>query len=110
MYFCTLCPYSTPFQQQIESHQDSHSDNLDFTCAICQRKFSTRKDLEIHYRSHSKVFPCSVCNKVFNQKCNLKVHFRIHTGERPFHCNVCDKRFHRKQDMQKHSWTHQKKP
>ena len=38
-------------------------------------------------------FVCDVCQKKFKSKSNLNVHKRIHSGENLYNCGVCDKSF-----------------
>ena len=67
-----------------------------FRCRICDNKFTTFDNLNLHKRqSHTgeKLFKCPFCEKTFITPSNLSVHKRSHTGEQPFNCNFCQKRF-----------------
>ena len=51
-------------------------------------------------------FVCDVCQKKFKSKSNLNVHKRIHSSEKPYKCDVCERKFARKGDSTRHMLIH----
>ena len=43
--------------------------------------------------TEEKEFACDVCGKKFIRNEYLKTHMRVHSGEKPFSCHVCGNRF-----------------
>ncbi|XP_052076760.1 zinc finger protein Xfin-like [Mytilus californianus] len=64
------------------------SDNLPFTCKICDKGFKGKLRLQVHMRTHTGETPykCDICFKGFTHRCTLANHMKIHAD----HCNVCD--------------------
>lgn len=50
----------------------------DFQCTVCDRAFTTKRALQLHYIHHrEKKFLCSVCDKAFVSKSLLKNHLKV---------------------------------
>ena len=81
-----------------------------FRCGTCRKRFSSKKKLQIHSKTHSsggeKPYKCNYCSRVFRDNYKLKRHLLIHTGENPFLCYICQKGFNRRDRMQHHMMTH----
>jgi len=61
-----------------------------YLCKYCNSKFASNQLRNKHENlMHNKRFSCDVCNKVFSEKTRLMIHFRIHSGEKPFVCESC---------------------
>uniref|UniRef100_A0A2H8TKR2 Zinc finger protein 184 n=1 Tax=Melanaphis sacchari TaxID=742174 RepID=A0A2H8TKR2_9HEMI len=54
--------------------------NLWFTCDVCEKKFSTPFQLNIHRKSHSDIVPyvCKICNRSYSLKFRWNWHLKGH--------------------------------
>ena len=110
------CDYSAPRRSQIKVHQISvHSDQYDFECGECGKKFKLKLQLNAHMKTHSgekpeKRFECSWpgCPYKCARRSHLDVHMHVHTGERNFPCDwpQCGKSFKVKQKLIEHMRIH----
>ncbi|KRT80078.1 zinc finger protein [Oryctes borbonicus] len=81
----------------------SLSHNSFYSCNDCQKKFSTKREMKNHKRTHAgKPFTCDFCQKGFSRTSHLIRHRRVHTGERPFNCKECGKSFARQDKLKLH--------
>uniref|UniRef100_A0A8C5Q0D8 C2H2-type domain-containing protein n=1 Tax=Leptobrachium leishanense TaxID=445787 RepID=A0A8C5Q0D8_9ANUR len=89
------------------SHQNTHTPELLYQCAECQKGFTNNAELVKHQSSHKeKKLACSVCGKAFLWKSSLDKHFMIHTGHKPFKCLECGKSFIDKWKLDRHKRSH----
>jgi len=52
-----------------------------YKCKDCNRHFTTRQKLNIHFKQHKKKMICNQCNKKFVLKKNFEKHLLLHTDE-----------------------------
>ena len=73
---------------QLKYH--ARDDEKTFLCQFCEEKFASNQLRNKHQNlAHTKRFPCDQCDKVFSEKSRLQVHYRIHNGEKPYVCEDC---------------------
>lgn len=80
-----------------------------FKCEVCPYEGTTKPNLRIHQRTHSKEQPyvCQQCAKRFSTASNLLKHSRnIHQRLKTNKCPMCEKRFFSRESCRKHLITH----
>lgn len=80
------------------------SDQGQYSCRVCGKKFALQRLLNRHTKCHSdlKRYLCTFCGKGFNDTFDLKRHTRTHTGVRPYKCEQCDKSFTQRCSLESH--------
>uniref|UniRef100_A0A3B4A6Y7 C2H2-type domain-containing protein n=1 Tax=Periophthalmus magnuspinnatus TaxID=409849 RepID=A0A3B4A6Y7_9GOBI len=80
-----------------------------FGCSLCDKVFSTQKNLSYHMSHHAKnvqtmPFKCVECGARFREK--HWSHMRSHTEERPYKCAICHKGFKHRANLYWHKKMH----
>ena len=88
----------------------THDESKAFKCDVCLKLFSTKRELELHYRTHTgeKPFACKICDKKCALKSDLVKHQATHRDDRPFKCSICPegRYFKTKDCLRKHMVYH----
>lgn len=58
------------------------------------------------YNSPHNPYSCYICGKVFTKRKNVVAHLRTHSGDRPFKCDLCPKAFKTKRELTNHKLRH----
>lgn len=109
---CPMCPKSFNLRCHFTQHMNIvHSENRNFKCPICGKKYQTQELLEQHIEKHSgeKPFKCTQCDKSYNNKIDLKRHAKTHDEVLDHICQRCGWGFVRADHLEKHMKMHQKR-
>ncbi|CAJ1082906.1 zinc finger protein 180-like [Xyrichtys novacula] len=107
-YSCHICDKRYSSKKCLQKHTIRHSEEKSYSCSVCKRSFNWRGEYVRHMRTHTgeKPYSCSVCGKRFSLNGNLTQHFAVHTGEKPFSCSVCGHKFTHRGALNRHSVVH----
>lgn len=67
-----------------------------------QRSYPASNNEEKRPATVEKPFKCNQCSFRCKLKKNLVLHYRTHTGERPFKCSFCHRKFKQKSHLNTH--------
>ena len=95
----------------VQNNEQKKSYETNEKCKMCDKSFSSRKNLKIHYNeNHRQQIKCKFCDETFEKNCNLEEHIRKnHSSAECFKCKECDKDFVLKWRLKKHQETHKNK-
>lgn len=85
-----------------------HNDTPNFSCESCEKKFKSKKNLNLHIQTHSmeKPFKCETCGKDFKYRRLVKLHQLVHSKRKKFSCDICEKIFVTKPSLKAHLAAH----
>ncbi|XP_011310246.1 zinc finger protein 62 homolog [Fopius arisanus] len=116
---CPICKtYKTAAMMKLSSHMRVHSDDRDFECSHCGKRFKQSSQLRNHRIHHldrkSMEIPrwytsktCEMCGKTYADAKCLRNHMQaVHSKLRPYVCNICGHSSSRKANLQMHLRQH----
>ncbi|XP_038580306.1 zinc finger and BTB domain-containing protein 49-like [Micropterus salmoides] len=80
------------------------TDDKQFSCSECGKRFGNKPNLRIHMKIHTgeNSFSCLVCGIIFSEGGDLRRHMVVHTGKERFSCSICGKGFTLLKKRKKH--------
>lgn len=105
---CHICGISFTLTRNLICHLKRHTNQRQYMCAYCPKKFFDGAALRVHERSHTKSRPyvCDQCGASYATGSKLNQHLKRHSGERNYPCELCDKSFYSAFECERHMRTH----
>lgn len=79
LYFCDYCDYQTTRNDHLKIHNiRKHTDNYNFNCEHCGKKFKLQSDYRYHLQDHNKdSCMCDICGMSYSSRGSLYNHKQI---------------------------------
>lgn len=108
---CPICE-KVYLRSSLVVHMRVHNGEKPFACKICNKRFSTKWNLELHNWTHQSrsnmPFKCHICKGAFFREPDFVAHLNAHRNYKPFTCNICGQKFIRKYSCLRHQEEHKK--
>ncbi|XP_055691163.1 zinc finger protein 236-like [Lutzomyia longipalpis] len=108
-YHCQYCAKGWMHLETLErhmskQHQDMLAENGN-TCKLCKSKFRDSQLLMCHIKTHNQRFNCAVCGRRFSTQKFLDIHINMHFHEQDYPCELCHLGFSTSPELKEHySW------
>ncbi|XP_055611721.1 oocyte zinc finger protein XlCOF22-like [Uranotaenia lowii] len=106
---CDICNKSFIFRNKMLRHRRQHTNERNYECEICHKKYVTKSTLKHHHletHTDERNFACLSCDKKFLLKSRLDYHTAIHHTEPTLECDICSKLFSTENRLKIHRRTH----
>uniref|UniRef100_A0A8C4DK37 Zinc finger protein 236 n=1 Tax=Dicentrarchus labrax TaxID=13489 RepID=A0A8C4DK37_DICLA len=110
---CDQCPQTFNVEFNLTLHRSTHTTS-DFTCPVCNKKFSRIASLKSHVMLHEKEenLICAECGDEFVLQSQLSLHLDEHrkelSGIKVYTCKTCEKEFKTSAHLKEHMKSHVK--
>ncbi|TNN02258.1 hypothetical protein fugu_009745 [Takifugu bimaculatus] len=110
---CDHCPQTFNVEFNLTLHKSTHTTS-DFTCPVCNKRFSRIASLKSHIMLHEKEenLICPECGDEFVLQSQLSLHLEEHrkelSGVRVYACKTCEKEFKTAAHLKEHMKSHAK--
>ena len=110
IYPCHACDYTSRTEKMYQAHRMSHL--VEYPCQHCGKIFTQHSRLVYHMNSHTnqRQFECDLCHKKFNTAQYVTTHKRKVHGDQEkllkYTCELCGMRFKYKNHLQYHQKRH----
>uniref|UniRef100_A0A3P9BJ12 Zinc finger protein 236 n=1 Tax=Maylandia zebra TaxID=106582 RepID=A0A3P9BJ12_9CICH len=108
---CDQCSQTFNVEFNLTLHRSTHTTS-DFTCPVCNKKFSRIASLKSHIMLHEKEenLICVECGDEFVLQSQLSLHLEEHrkelSGIKVYTCKTCDKEFKTSAQIKEHMKSH----
>ena len=104
-FTCKVCSHKTAKKGNLIRHMKVHG-----VCGVCLKKFSRRKDLDLHMATvHStkhELYFCDLCSQTFVSKFYLVRHIEDHFRVEQVVCKICSIQFSNRNSLSHHMHVH----
>ena len=90
-YLCTVCDRRFTTKRYLNIHRNSHTGKNLYSCTECDKHFSFRSSFIQHMNIHAGKYKCTECGKCCHSNYALALHRRSHSGKKPVECRVSSK-------------------
>ncbi|KAG7306648.1 hypothetical protein JYU34_008066 [Plutella xylostella] len=91
---CVKCIVSFASEKSLELHNTQHSEKLgSFVCRICEQRFPDSSVVDLHIKTHYKIYVCSACAFEHYQERSVKEHIKRSHDMRVKKCKKCNDEF-----------------
>uniref|UniRef100_A0A3P9JZ80 Zinc finger protein 236 n=1 Tax=Oryzias latipes TaxID=8090 RepID=A0A3P9JZ80_ORYLA len=110
-YRCDQCPQTFNMEFNLTLHKSTHTTS-DFTCPVCNKKFSRIASLKSHVMLHEKEenLICTECGDEFVLQSQLSLHLEEHrkelSGIKVYTCKRCSREFQTSAQIKEHMRSH----
>uniref|UniRef100_A0A3Q2U7E2 Zinc finger protein 236 n=1 Tax=Fundulus heteroclitus TaxID=8078 RepID=A0A3Q2U7E2_FUNHE len=110
---CDQCPQTFNVEFNLTLHRSTHNTS-DFTCPVCNKRFSRIAGLKSHVMLHKKEenLICSECGDEFILQSQLSLHMEEHrkelSGVKVYTCKTCGKEVKTFVELREHTKSHVK--
>lgn len=93
-YRCSDCLKGFMDEHNLEKHRKALHDSSrgNAVCEICKVRYSDRRNLNRHLRSHRLKFACRQCKHISRNTCKAVEHYKMHVGKL-YKCDHCGKEY-----------------
>lgn len=90
---CSICHIICPSLQALIKHKhEKHGMDMPFKCDFCSYSATQKKYLDIHMKTHQKVYKCNICQNKFESQDKLEKHVASHSRDK-YQCFYCSKMY-----------------
>ncbi|XP_043273993.1 zinc finger protein 570-like isoform X9 [Venturia canescens] len=110
---CSLCDFKARTKPYLKIHHiRKHTDDYNFTCQECGKRFKVQSDYTTHMKDHDmESCVCDICGSSYTSKSSLYFHkhYKHKTKVKEFECQICKKRFKSQKNLNTHAELHKMK-
>ena len=104
-FICSVCNTVFAKKEILQAHfVRKHTEEYNFSCEHCGKKFKIKGDLTTHTRLHHLESPtvCDVCGKPYKNSLSLYVHQKYAHYKASFECQFCKRRMVTQENLDQH--------
>ncbi|KRT85152.1 zinc-finger associated domain containing protein, partial [Oryctes borbonicus] len=105
---CNMCNRKFSSRRNLFRHKEAHIQRNSYLCQICGFVTNVRATFTNHMlvKHQGKRFTCEICGKKYLSNSHLRYHMLIHRNERLHLCTVCGKSFNYGSSLDYHMRIH----